>query len=256
MGIRALIVDDEKPARDELAYLLGEHPDVEASQADGAEAALAAMAVSRPDLVFLDIRMPGRDGFDVLAEAASLPHVPLFVFVTAFDQYAVAAFEQNAVDYLLKPVAAERLAVSLDRVRRRLAQGRAGLTDALGSLLAGLGRAGGGLARVAVLRHGRIALLPAAEVVLIEADDRDVGALTDQGRFPCHGFPTLTRAEERLAGQPFFRANRAVLVNLERIAELSPWVGGKYLLVMNDPARTEVTVSRNRVRDFKERLGL
>ena len=130
MGIRALIVDDEKPARDELAYLLGEHPDVEAEHADGAEAALAAMAVSRPDLVFLDIRMPGRDGFDVLAEAASLPHVPLFVFVTAFDQYAVAAFEQNAVDYLLKPVAAERLAVILDRVRRRLAEGRVGLTDA------------------------------------------------------------------------------------------------------------------------------
>jgi two-component system LytT family response regulator len=255
MVIRALIVDDEKPARDELAYLLGQHPDIETSEANGADPALAAIAASRPELVFLDIRMPGRDGFDVLREAAGLPHVPLFIFVTAFDQYAIAAFEQNAVDYLLKPVAAERLAVSLDRIRQRLAEGQAGLTTALGSLLAGLGR-GSTVARIAVERLGRIALLPAAEVVLIEADDRDVGALTDHGRYPCHGLPTLTRAEDRLAGQPFFRANRAVLVNLERIAELSPWVGGKYLLVMNDPARTEVTVSRNRVRDFKERLGL
>jgi len=255
MVIRALIVDDEKPARDELAYLLGQHSDIEVAEADGADAALAAIAVSRPELVLLDIRMPGRDGFEVLREAAGLPHVPLFIFVTAFDQYAIAAFEQNAVDYLLKPVAPERLAVSLDRIRQRLAEGQAGLTTALGSLLAGLGR-GGAIARVAVERQGRIALLPAADVVLIEADDRDVGALTDHGRYPCHGLPTLTRAEERLAGQPFFRANRAVLVNLERIAELSPWVGGKYLLVMNDPARTEVTVSRNRVRDFKDRLGL
>ncbi|HCR12742.1 MAG TPA: DNA-binding response regulator, partial [Desulfovibrio sp.] len=97
---------------------------------------------------------------------------------------------------------------------------------------------------------------PAAEVFCLEADDKGVNALTGQGRFPCHGLPTLSRAEERLAGLSFFRANRAVLVNLERVAELSPWIGGKYLLVLGDLERTEVTVSRNRVREFKERLGL
>lgn len=255
MVLRALIVDDEKPARDELAYLLGLHADIETFQADCAAKALLAIETEKPDLVFLDIRMPGQDGFEVLRQAAGLPRAPLFIFVTAYDQYAIAAFEENAVDYLLKPVSSERLAVSLARARRRLEEGRQGLPDVLGSLLAGLGR-GGCLARVAVERHGRIALLPAAEVVLIEADDKGVSAVTDQGRLPCHGLSTLTRAEERLAGQPFFRANRAVLVNLERIAELSPWVGGKYLLVMNDPGRTEVTVSRNRAREFKERLGL
>jgi two-component system LytT family response regulator len=255
MVLRALIVDDEKPARDELAYLLAVHPDIETSQADCAAKALRAIESQKPDLVLLDIRMPGQDGFDVLRQAAELPYVPLFIFVTAFDQYAIAAFEQNAVDYLLKPVSPERLAVSLDRVRRRLREGRPDITDALGSLLAGVGR-GMPLARIAVERHGRIGLLPAGQVVLVEADDKGVSAVTDQGRLPCHGLPSLTRAEERLAGQPFFRANRAALVNLERIAELSPWFGGKYLLVMNDPARTEVTVSRNRVREFKERLGL
>uniref|UniRef100_I2Q3S5 Response regulator of the LytR/AlgR family n=1 Tax=Desulfovibrio sp. U5L TaxID=596152 RepID=I2Q3S5_9BACT len=255
MVLRALIVDDEKPARDELAYLLRAHPDIEAGQADCATRALAAIEAEKPDLVLLDIRMPGLDGFAVLGQAMALAHVPLFIFVTAYDQYAIAAFEQNAVDYLLKPVSPERLAVSLDRARRRLAAGRGGLPDALGTLLAGLGR-GGQPARVAVERHGRIALVPAGEVLLIEADDKGVSAVTDQGRLPCHGLPSLTRAEERLAGQPFFRANRAVLVNLERVAELSPWVGGKYLLVMDDRDRTEVTVSRNRVREFKDRLGL
>lgn len=255
MKLRALIVDDEKPARDELAYLLGAHADIELSEADSARAALAAIEADRPDLVLLDIRMPGQDGFDVLRSAMELPHVPLFIFVTAFDQYAVAAFEQNAVDYLLKPVAAERLAVSLERARRRLAAGRSREAETMAALLAGLGR-GGQCCRVAVERHGRIALLPAKDVCCIEADDKGVSALTDQGRLPCHGLPTLTRAEERLAGLAFFRANRAVLVNLERIAELSPWIGGKYLLVLDDPDRTEVTVSRNRVREFKERLGL
>ena len=257
MKLRALVVDDEKPARDELAYLLGAHADVEVAEADSARAALAAIEADRPDLVLLDIRMPGQDGFDVLRQAMEFSHVPLFIFVTAFDQYAVAAFEQNAVDYLLKPVSPERLAVSLERARGRLAAGQAREAEAMAALLAGLGRgAGRACCRVAVERHGRIALLPASEVCCIEPDDKGVSALTAHGRLPCHGLPTLARAEERLAGQSFFRANRAVLVNLERVAELSPWIGGKYLLVLDDPDRSEVTVSRNRVREFKERLGL
>ncbi len=255
MKLRALVVDDEKPARDELVYLLGAHPDIETSQADSAGRALAAIEADKPDLVLLDIRMPGRDGFEVLRRAMDLPQVPLFIFVTAYDQYAVAAFEQNAVDYLLKPVAPERLAISLERARKRLAAGRSREAEAMAALLAGLGR-GGRANRVAVERHGRIALLPAGEVCAIEADGKGVTAVTDHGRLPCHGLASLTSAEERLTGLSFFRANRAVLVNLERVAELSPWVGGKYLLVLDDPERTEVTVSRNRVREFKERLGL
>jgi two-component system LytT family response regulator len=253
--LRALIVDDEKPARDELAYLLCAHPDVEAAQASTAAQALAAMASGHPDLVLCDIHMPGADGFDILRQAQTLPHVPLFVFVTAYDQHAIEAFEQNAVDYLLKPVAPERLSRTLARVRQRLDAARALPEAGPEGPEAGPGRVRP-LDRLAVEQHGRIRLMPVGEVVCIEAEDKGVMAVTDQGRLPCHGVPTLTRAEERLAGQCFFRANRAVLVNLERIAELSPWVGGKYLLVMNDPERTEVTVSRNRVAGFKERLGL
>ena len=153
MVLRALIVDDEKPARDELAYLLGAHPDVAVSQAASASQALDAIEADHPDLVLCDIHLPGSDGFEILRRARALPRVPLFVFVTAYDAHAIEAFEQNAVDYLLKPVAPERLAVSLDRVRARLAEGRAGLPDALESLLTGLGR-GAGLARVAVEQHG------------------------------------------------------------------------------------------------------
>jgi DNA-binding LytR/AlgR family response regulator len=251
--LRALIVDDEKPARDELAYLLGAHPDVETAEAATATQALAAIEAGRPDVVLCDIHMPGQDGFAIMRQAQTLAHVPLFVFVTAFDQHAIEAFEQNAVDYLLKPVAPERLSRSLARVRQRLAEVRGRVSDE--------GEVGGGgrvrpLDRLAVEQHGRIRLMPVREVVLVAAEDKGVVAVTDQGRLPCHGLPTLTRAEERLEGQSFFRANRAELVNLERIAELSPWVGGKYLLVMDDSERTEVTVSRNRVGGFKERLGL
>lgn len=256
--LRALIVDDEAPARDELLYLLEAHPDVEASQAADAGQALAALAQGGFDLVFQDIQMPGEDGFAVLAEAQALERPPLFVFVTAFDQHAIRAFEENAADYLLKPVSPDRLAKSLERIRRKLAEpAPQGLSQAIERLLSSAGRqAARPLGRIAVEQGGRIALIPTASILFIEADEKRLVAVTASERLTCHGLPTLSRAAERLAGQPFFQANRAQLVNLERIAEFAPWFGGKYCVVMADPARTEVTVSRNRVRAFKERLGI
>ena len=264
MPIRALIVDDEAPARDELAYLLQAHRDVEALQAASAEEALERIAFDHVDLVFQDIQMPGQDGFHVLSGAQQLPHTPLFVFVTAFDTHAIRAFEENAADYLLKPVSPDRLAKSLERVRRLLAeppaparQGAPHLSGAIERLLSSAGQAGAKpLDRLAVEQGGRIALIPTSDVVLIEADDKHVLAVTDTGKLTCHGLSTLAKACDRLAGLPFFQANRAQLINLERIAEFAPWFGGKYCVVMADPARTEVTVSRNRARAFKESIGI
>ncbi|BFR47786.1 LytTR family transcriptional regulator DNA-binding domain-containing protein [Nitratidesulfovibrio sp. HK-II] len=267
MTIRVLIVDDERPARDELAYLLSAHPDVESAEAASAAEALRKLADERFDLVLQDIQMPGHDGFHVLREAQLLPRVqsgeaaPLFVFVTAFDQHAIRAFEENALDYLLKPVAPSRLARCLDRVRGRLAaDGAHPLQNAMATLLGALGHAKPmdrlPVDRLAVEHGGRISLIPTRDVVMIEAEEKRIVAVTDEGRLPCHNMNTLARAEERLAGLPFFRVNRAVLVNLERIAEFSPWINGKYHIVMNDADRTEVTVSRNRARDFRARLGV
>ncbi|MBG3877379.1 response regulator transcription factor [Desulfovibrio oxamicus] len=260
MTIRALIVDDERPARDELAYLLSAYPDVETAEAASASEALRKLADEKFDLVFQDIQMPGHDGFHVQREAqAQAPPGeagPLFVFVTAFDEHAIRAFEENALDYLLKPVVPARLARCLDRARSRLAaDGTRPLQNAVATLLGALGQSRP-VERLAIEHGGRISLIPTRDVVMIEAEEKRIVAVTDEGRLPCHNMNTLARAEERLAGLPFFRVNRAVLVNLERIAEFSPWINGKYHLVMNDPDRTEVTVSRNRARDFRARLGV
>lgn len=267
MLLRALIVDDEAPARDELLYLLQAHPEVEACQAATAQEALDLIAQGGPhgaiDLVFQDIQMPGQDGFHVLAGAQHLERPPLFVFVTAFDQHAIRAFEENAADYLLKPVSPDRLAKSLERIRRLKAEpAPPHLSDAIERLLSSAGLSAAGkadakpLARLAVEQGWRIALIPTAGVLFIEADEKRLVAVTDTERLTCHGLPTLAKACERLSGQGFFQANRAQLVNLERIAEFAPWFGGKYCVVMADPARTEVTVSRNRVRAFKDKLGI
>ena len=253
--LKVLIVDDERPARDELIYLLTSHADIVPNEATSVDEALEILAESHMDLVLLDIQMPGRNGFELLREIACEPQPPFVVLVTAFDQHAVRAFEENAVDYLLKPVAPERLARALERVRRLAAdqaQAREGRT--MQNLLVRLGHPC--LPRIAVERGGKICLLPTTQVLVVEADGGRLTALTDDGAHVCHGLPTLAKAEERLAGQPFFRANRGVLVNLERIAEFSPWHGGRYIVIMNDAARTEVVVSRNQVRDFKLHLGV
>ncbi len=263
MVIKALIADDEAPARDELRYLLTAHPDVRSQEADSAEAALEHIVQDQPDLVFLDIQMPGKDGFYVLEQSMLLQHPPLFVFVTAYDQYAIKAFEANALDYLLKPVSAKRLGLSLDRVRTHLSQEDSERDiSTLERLLEGLqqrpqaAQASAALTRLPLEQGGRVKLVPLEEIVLIEADGKRITALTNHGQFCCHGCTTLDKMEKRLSGAPFFRANRGILLNLERIAEFSPWFSGKYYLEMDDSERTKITVSRNRVRDFKTLLGL
>ncbi|MGE4291999.1 MAG: LytR/AlgR family response regulator transcription factor [Desulfovibrio sp.] len=260
MNIRTLLVDDEPPARDELAYLLASFPDLEVSEAPNASEALKAIRETSPELVFLDIQMPGRDGFHVLREALCLPHPPLFVFVTAFNDYAVRAFEENAVDYLLKPVSRERLQKTVERVRKRLRGRRepGPLQPELAELMrhAVVAPHPGPLTRLTVEAGGRIQLLDASEVTHCERQEKQILVHTRTESFPCHGTGSLDELEERLRGQSFFRANRGTLVNLERVREFSPWTAGKYSLVLDDDAGTEVTLSRSRVKDFKQCLGI
>lgn len=257
MTIRTLLVDDEPPARDELAYLLASFPDLELSEAPNASGALRAIREDAPDLVFLDIQMPGRDGFYVLRESLRMPRPPLFVFVTAYNAYAVRAFEENAVDYLLKPVTLDRLHKSVERVRGLL-RGRAYAAPPQQPGVAGLARTTipGGLVRLTVETGGRIQLVDASEVTHCERHDKRILVHTGRDSYPCHGPTTLDELEDRLHGLSFFRANRGTVVNLERVREFSPWTAGKYCLVLDDDAGTEVTLSRGRVRDFKQRLGI
>lgn len=255
--IHALIVDDEPPARDELAYLLAGYPDVRTSQARNAAEALDAIRSDAPELVFLDIQMPGRNGFHVLRESLPLRKPPLFIFVTAYDQYAVRAFEGNAVDYLLKPISAERLKVSMDRVRDRLAD-RAdadAVRARLGEMLGAMDQASP-LERIMVEKGGRIHLVPARDVYYCETADRKIFVHFKQEALPAHGVTSLDEVRERLKSEPMFRINRNTLVNMTHIREYAPWTGGRYCLVLGDDASTELTLSRGRVQEFKATLGL
>lgn len=250
--LRVLIVDDEPLARSRLRRLLGEVGGVEiVGEAASAAAARSLVASARPQLLLLDIQMPGEDGFALLQ---SLSPRPAVVFVTAFDHYAVRAFEANAVDYLLKPFRRERLAEALTRARQDLARPEE-LSRRLEDLLSALGQpsTSAHLERFTVRVGQKQLILKADEVLWFGAEDKLVFAATASGHHYVNF--TLDQLERRLDPARFVRVHRSAIANLDHAAALRPGFAGTWRLQLRDAARTEVLVSRQRARQLKEKLG-
>lgn len=260
-NITTLIVDDEPPARDELEYLLSAHDDIEIiGTAANADEAVQLVDGKKPDLVFLDIQMPGQNGFQALERICELDKIPMVIFATAYDEYAIRAFEENAVDYILKPVSRERLSKSLERVREMHASSAAEpapqtADETLRKLLTEVGIKPG-ITRISVEHCGRNMLLGPREIIYFDYHDRRVHAVTAEGQFCCQSDLTLDRIEERLRDFPFFRANRSQLVNLSHVRSYAPWFNGKYVLNMNVAEETEIIVSKARVKEFRAAIEL
>jgi two-component system LytT family response regulator len=249
--LRVLVVDDEPLARRRLLRLLAKEPDpfVATECGSGREAAAAILA-GGIDAVFLDVQMPGLDGFDVL-EAVGPGAMPAVVFVTAYDQYAVRAFEVNAVDYLLKPYDRERFRRAAERLRAVIRLSRAEVTEPLGRLLAELARRDRRPERFLVASGGGIAIVPAADVDWIEAQGNYValhaGTATHLLR---EGIGALAG---RLDPEVFVRVRRTAIVNLLRVSELKPWAKDEHVVVLSSGAR--VAVSRGFLPGMERRLA-
>lgn len=246
--MRILVVDDEPLAREIVIRHLAAEPDVEiAGEAANGLEALEQIAALEPDAVFLDIEMPGLNGFEVVA---SLAKAPWIVFVTAFDEYAIRAFEAHAMDYLLKPVQAERVARCVSRLRTFVDHGQAVSNDVLRQLIREVRPAGP--RRIAVKQGSRIALVSPREIIHISAEEKQVYVQTARQRYSVDR--TVTELEECLGGSGFFRINRGDLVNLEHVRELMPWFSGAWRVVLSNGA--ELDVSRDRARHLKKELQL
>jgi two-component system LytT family response regulator len=259
-ALRALLVDDEPLARARLKRMLGELERVEVvGEAGSVPEAAALVDQLAPDLVFLDVQMPGEDGFTLLSR---IRHRPAIVFVTAFDHFAVRAFEAQAVDYLLKPFRPERLAAAVERVRAALARPDE-LARRIQQVLEMVGTIGGpaaaGIERAEPLerftvRIGQKQLIVRAEEVLwFGAEDKLVFAATAGDRHYVNF--TLDELERRLDPSRFVRVHRSAIANLDHAAALRPGFAGTWRLQLDDAARTEVPVSRVRARLLKVRLG-
>jgi two-component system, LytTR family, response regulator len=245
--LRVVLADDEPPARRRLRALLAEvgGVDLVAECADGVEVVDAIEAES-PDLAFLDVQMPGLDGFEVV-EALGDQRTPAVVFVTAHGHYAIQAFQVQAVDYLLKPVDAERLRATLDRVRDRIASGN---TPAPADLLSGLER--GPLRRIAARTGDRIQIIDMRDVERIEAERNYVRLHLPDRSFLVRG--TLTALERRLDPAEFARVHRSTIVRIAAVRELEPLFQGEYAVTLASGATVR---SSRRFRDTIRRvLGL
>lgn len=248
--LRALIVDDEASARSRLGRQLTQCAEIaiEGEAENGLEA-LNRIVELKPDVVFLDIQMPGMDGFEVLRSLPPGEPHPLIVFVTGYDQHALAAFEADAVAYLLKPVQQERLIRVVERIvrlrgddlesdRRRTAKVAAAMPAPM--------------RQIVVRQRDRFLLLRRSEIFFFRIDDGIARAFTATESFSVNF--QIAELETALPPQEFFRASRSALINLDRIKEVRPFLKSSFIVVMSDMARTEIQVGERRAKALRERF--
>jgi two-component system response regulator LytT len=261
-NLRVLVVDDEQLAREELCYQLSQAEDVEiVGQANNGPEALTASDELDPDVVFLDIQMPGLTGFEVarrLLERAD--DAPAVVFVTAYDQHALEAFDVNAVDYLLKPVDAARLQQALARVRRRMGaarqEGEPRLLNAqVEEIVKMMASRQSRREQVAVKAGERFWLVQADEIIFASLADESITIVTGQVAGTSN-YRTLDDLQARLDPETFWRVHRSHLVNINKIKEIVPWFSRNYILRMKDAKGTEIPVSRSQTKRLREYLKL
>jgi two-component system, LytTR family, response regulator LytT len=262
MSLTALIIDDEPLARQELQYLLERAGGVEvlAQGTNGIEA-VELIREHKPDVVFLDVQMPGLDGFAVLKKLLDrkVP-MPQVVFATAFNQYAVRAFEVNAVDYLLKPFDRKRVMQTIEKAMARRAAPVESASDAkLDALLrlveeqVQVPKSQSG--KVIVRAQSRLLLVDQSEICFASIEDGTISVVTRtvEGHSNCR---TLEELTDQLDPERFWRAHRSFVVNIQHIREVVPWFKSSYQLRMDDPQKTEIPVSRAQTKRLRELFNL
>jgi two-component system response regulator LytT len=262
MSLTALIIDDEPLARQELQYLLEGAGGVQvlAQGTNGIEA-VELIRTHKPDLVFLDVQMPGLDGFAVLKKLLDRKmQMPQVVFATAFNQYAVRAFEVNAIDYLLKPFDRKRVMQTIEKAQARLA---APVESASDSKLDALLRLveeqvqppKSHTGKVIVRAQNRLLLVDQKEICFASIEEGTISVVTStvEGHSNCR---TLEELSEQLDPEAFWRAHRSFLVNIQHIREVVPWFKSSYQLRMDDPKKTEIPVSRAQTKRLRELFNL
>jgi DNA-binding LytR/AlgR family response regulator len=259
--LRAVVVDDEQLAREELCFQLGRVGGVEVvGQAGNGLDAVRVITDSEPDLVLLDVQMPGLTGFEVARQLLDGNLDAHIVFVTAFDQYALEAFEVNAVDYLLKPVEPRRLEQAIDKVRRRVPPpgdrgGKVIGHEELERLLQLVADRKDRQEQLAVKVGERFLLISADEIVHASVENDAITVVTGSVSGTSN-YRTLDELQTKLDPAVFWRVHRSHLVNIQKIKEIVPWFSRNYILKMKDAKGSEIPVSRAQTRRLRDYLRL
>ena len=255
MPISCILVDDEELALEELNFLLDSVPGVGVvGQGRNGVEAIRLVKELEPDLMFLDIQMPGLNGFQVVRQLVKEEVLPQVIFVTAYDQYAVRAFEVNAVDYILKPVEKSRLEMAIQRARKQL-ESNVPVDDRIKNLLNQFIPAAPRKSKLLVTDRKRHLMVDADDIVFASVSEGSVQVVTRDLSGETH-FRTLEELQANLDPQIFWRVHRSFLVNINKIKEVVPWFNRTLQLKMADQAGTEIPVSRSNSRKLKEYLKL
>lgn len=250
MKLKALIVDDEYPARQELRYALSKFDNVEiVGEATNAQEALALIKALDYTVLFLDIAMPGISGLELSAAIQELPKPPAVIFVTAYDEYAVKAFDVNAVDYILKPIDEDRLRRALNKVMRIVAAREA--APAADEVKEGITSVR--IGRIPAEKNGKTVLVTESDIVYAFTEEDAVYLKTYVDKLVTHF--TLKELEARLNPIIFFRTHRCYLVNLHKVKEIIPFFSGTYTLVVDDREQSEIPLSRAQAKKLRKILG-
>ncbi len=257
MSLTAVVVDDEQLAREELCYMLEKVGDVEVlAQAGNGLEAVGIVERFAPDVVFLDVQMPGLSGFEVAHRLIQSGTSPNIIFVTAFDKHAIEAFEVNAVDYLLKPVDGARLEQALEKARKRLTVLKdVPLNDQVERIVQLMAERQSKREQVAVKVGDRFLLVQAEEIIYASLTDDSINIVTSQ-LAGTSNFRTLDELQSRLDPSIFWRVHRSHLVNINKVKEIVPWFSRNYILRMKDAKATEIPVSRAQTKRLREYLRL
>lgn len=260
MPINTIIVDDEKPAREELAFLLKGFSEINLiGQGKNGIEAVSLIKEHSPDLVFLDVQMPGLDGFGVLKKLVErklkVPHV---VFATAFDHYAVQAFDVNAVDYVLKPFDKARIAKAIQRARREI-ESQVSPTERLEQLVSQLGanasKPAAAPAKIMIKSQQRMLLVDSEDLVFASIEDGLITVMSKEVEGSSN-YRTLEELHAALDSDSFWRPHRSYLVNIHHIKEVVPWFKSSFMIKMDDKKQTEIPVSRQQTKRLRELFKL
>lgn len=253
--LKAIIVDDEVPARDELRFLLSQLSGITVvGEADNGPAAIGLATQHCPDVIFLDIQMRGMSGMDTAQALRTIAPESLIVFATAYDEYAIKAFEIGAIDYLLKPFDGERVAAAIERLQKYHPEE---WQAAAAQLDQALTAAKAPVYKLAAERNGKIVLVNYTDIIYAHTQSGSVAIIAETGEYTYSG--TLAELQERLRGTTILRIHKSYLVNLEKVKEIIPWFKGTYWLKLAAPGnknQLEIPVGKGQIKEIKELLGL
>lgn len=248
MNLKAFIIDDEAPARRELKYLIEKVGGVNiVGEADNGASGLKGIRKTKPHIVFIDIQMPVLNGLELADLLYELPHKPLLIFATAFEEYAIKSFDVEAFDYILKPFTIDRIKKSIKRAEKSL-QERDVLSNK-GEPLKTID-----FKKIPLYKKDRIIPTSPDKIIFVRSIDGEIYVQTAEGGYKTKA--TLNMLEEKLSSYGFIRTHRSSLVNINHVLEAVPWFNGSFKLIMNDKEKTEVSVSRYSAKELKKHFGL